>query len=168
MTTMAEVSEAEKFLQQLEIEKVEAKSKLQNEPEFENFLGQVDQVVDVIHGLASEKEGDLEKAFMKADMLLGSVNKDMGDIDETRCKVTSNRTVVNKPKNEEQGQGEMQPEAWMSMMEQDAKERYENRMKRKEKSDEFKKKGNQLFNKKDYGGALYNYNEVRTLYFCLS
>ncbi|ODM97742.1 Tetratricopeptide repeat protein 12 [Orchesella cincta] len=54
----------------------------------------------------------------------------------------------------------MSQDAFMRMVEKDAKERSENRKQRKQESDAFRKKGNILFGKKDYAGALYNFNEA--------
>lgn len=139
-------------------------SKLKPNPELDNFLKQVDDISNLINGLASHDPGEQEKALRKADILLHQKDTDElpDDPDKVKVKVTKERTHINKipDPQPEKGEGDMGQEAFMRMVEKDAKERAEDRKQRKGKSDWFRKKGNECFAKEDYAGALYNYNEA--------
>ncbi|CAL8118687.1 unnamed protein product [Orchesella dallaii] len=136
-------------------------SKLKPDPELDNFLKQVDDISNLIHGLASSDPKEQERALRKADILLHEKNLMEDDPDKVECNVTQDRSQINKiPEKQDDGGGDMGQEAFMRMVEKDAKERSENRKQRKQESDEFRKKGNIMFGKKDYAGALYNYNEA--------
>jgi len=134
---------------------------LQNDEELENFLGQVDQVSEIIRGLTSNDTKEQEKALRKADILIREEG-DGPDIDpdNVKCVVTQNRTVINKVKEDGDTKGDMSQEAFMKAVEKDANERTEKKKIRKEQSDAFRKKGNKMFREKDYAGALFNYNEA--------
>lgn len=142
--------------------------KLDSDPELENFLKSVDNISHVVKGLASTDPKENERALRQADILLH--HTDVEDPDSVQCKVTQERSHINKipDRSTEEGDGDMSQQAFMRMVEKDAKERTENRKMRKKESDEYRKKGNILFGKKDYAGALYNYNEVRANYIFLT
>lgn len=137
-------------------------SKLPPDPELDNFLRNVDDISNLIQGLASDDPKEQERALRKADILLHEKDQEnFTNPDKVKCKVTQERSQINKiPDKSEGDQGDMSQEAFMRMVEKDANERAEDRKIRKRASDEMRKKGNVLFAKKDYAGALYNYNEV--------
>jgi hypothetical protein len=136
--------------------------KLKPDPELDNFLTQVDHITDVIKSLASSDPTEQERGMRRADILLHGDGEIPGlDFDDVKCQVKSDRSVINKiPDEPKLGQGETDPNAWMKMVEQDAKERSKQRKIRKTKSDEYRKNGNILFKDQSYAEALFNYNEV--------
>ncbi len=141
--------------------------KLEPDQELDNFLKSVDNISHLVKGLASNDPKENERALRQAEILLHQT--DLKDPDNVQCKVTQDRSHINKipDRSTEEGDGDMSQQAFMRMVEKDAKQRTENRKLRKKESDEFRKKGNTLFGKKDYAGALYNYNEVRVKYTSL-
>ncbi|ODM91297.1 Tetratricopeptide repeat protein 12 [Orchesella cincta] len=127
----------------------------------ETILKQVDDISNLIQGLASNDPKEQERALRKADILLHEKDLKDEDPDKVECDITQERSQINKiPDKQDDGGGDMSQDAFMRMVEKDAKERSENRKQRKQESDAFRKKGNILFGKKDYAGALYNFNEA--------
>lgn len=138
-------------------------SKAESNQELDNFLRTVDDINHLVKGLASKDPKENERALRQADMLLHQTDLGNCDLDRIQCTVTQERSQINTitdADNDAYGEGDMSQAAFMRMVEKDAKERSENRKMRKQESDKFRKTGNILFGKKDYAGALYNYNEV--------
>lgn len=154
-----------------EIKRRLSKKKLPPNPELDNFLSKVDEVTQIIQGLASDNPTLQEKALRKADILIGKDsgenNNEFNNINEekeagagTAYKVTSNRSVINKVAPDDVGQGDMSQAAFMRCVEKDAAERARDRKERKEHSDEFRKYGNIAFRKQNWAEALDNFNKV--------
>ncbi len=146
-------------------------TKLNAEPELDNFLDRVNEITSVINALASKDPSENERGLRQADLLLDNKegrinflgdNKVEDDPEGLQCTVKQERTLINKVKDDEtpKTRDEMSTQAFMAAMEKDAKERAENRKERKVISDKCRKKGNILFAQKDFAGALKNYNDV--------
>ncbi|ESO04531.1 hypothetical protein HELRODRAFT_172179 [Helobdella robusta] len=99
--------------------------------------------------------------------------------DKNPKKKAINKTIINDKafKDDDSHKGrqteQMDPEAFMRMMEEDANKRAEDRRKRKEKAEELKQKGERLFSEGMYKESLEVFNEAlqtlkdwSTLYTC--
>nr|CAD7405367.1 unnamed protein product [Timema cristinae] len=119
----------------------------------------------IIQGLASKDRKEVEKASRKADIYLSTADESKITITDEGV-VKANRTVINKKAcsntNDVAMQQEtMSPDAFMSYMEKDIKQRTEDKRQRKQMSDHYKIQGNEAFRKQDYEKALERYNKLR-------
>lgn len=140
----------------------ETSLKLKDNPELDNFLGRVDEITNVIQSLASKDPSENERGMRQANLLLHSKKDGVGDGESYKCETKHNRSLINKIKDEPTGQSQdqMNTQAFMKIMEKDSDQRAADRKERKVTSDKFRKAGNIKFSKKDFAGALKNYNEV--------
>ncbi|XP_049789307.1 tetratricopeptide repeat protein 12-like [Schistocerca nitens] len=127
------------------------------EDEFQNFLQKVNEVGDIVKGLASTNSQDHERAIRKADLYLRSDDK---EFDEDGIFTKLDKTVVNKSHINGSDGETMSAEAFMAITEKDAKKRAEDRRQRREIADSFKKQANAAFGEKDYAKALDLYNKA--------
>ncbi|XP_015120788.1 tetratricopeptide repeat protein 12 isoform X2 [Diachasma alloeum] len=132
------------------------------EEEFQNFMQRVTEVEKIVKKLASSDVNEQKRGELLADNILKSNNavecKLSGD---EELKVKTERTLINKyPTSEETDPNKMSREVFMKTMEKDARERAEDRKRRNERADTFKRIGNGAFDSGDYEKAVTYYGKA--------
>ncbi|XP_015120787.1 tetratricopeptide repeat protein 12 isoform X1 [Diachasma alloeum] len=152
------------------------------EEEFQNFMQRVTEVEKIVKKLASSDVNEQKRGELLADNILKSNNavecKLSGD---EELKVKTERTLINKyPTSEETDPNKMSrgnetgwkfnrrlticfstnSEVFMKTMEKDARERAEDRKRRNERADTFKRIGNGAFDSGDYEKAVTYYGKA--------
>uniref|UniRef100_A0A1B6E4P6 Uncharacterized protein n=1 Tax=Clastoptera arizonana TaxID=38151 RepID=A0A1B6E4P6_9HEMI len=136
-----------------------------DEEEFNNFLLKVNEIGSIIKGLTSNDKRKSNEALQIADRYLDtSSNNENYSVDETSLKIKKNRTVINQKAfdslNEPKDSSQMSQECFMSSVEQDIKQRAEDRRLRKQVADGFKTRAIKAFRNKEYEKALILYNKA--------
>ncbi len=142
--------------------------------EFEAFLKKVEQIEALVKGISSEDAKTVEDSMKKADKFMQSDY----EIEEEGfgTKTGVNKTSINnytkeeiksigKPNDVTSKQPQINPkdmsqEAFMSILEKDANERFERRKENTKLATELKDKGNAEFQKRNYEKAIEFYTEV--------
>eukprot|EP00038_Savillea_parva_P005028 m.146125 g.146125 ORF g.146125 m.146125 type:complete len:178 (+) comp11642_c5_seq2:345-878(+) len=126
--------------------------------DLDDFLSKVDKV---------DKVNDLIKDIKSSDDKDAALGAADAYLKETEDRVTSDRTVINRPQAPATSVPEELPEgttpeqaAFMRSIEVDAKERHERRVKRESDALVPKDKGNKAFKEGDYDTALEHYLEA--------
>lgn len=131
--------------------------------ELEEFLKKVDQVESIVKGLNSDDKKLIKENLDKADRL---IDDRVLEVDDTRTKTISSRTVINKYSEDDQNikisqQPNINQDAFLAALEQDAQERYERKKKMTKLANELKEKGNKEFKEKNYEKAIEYYTQVK-------
>jgi hypothetical protein len=125
-----------------------------------------------VKGISSEDDKIVQQSFAKADKLILNGKKEEDDeeieVEGIRTKTGVSRSVINK-----YGDGEVNPPAaqdasqaaFLSVLEQDANERYMRRKEDTRVANELKDKGNAEFKNGNFEEAVRFYSEVN-LFFC--
>ncbi|XP_051668125.1 tetratricopeptide repeat protein 12 isoform X2 [Manacus candei] len=123
------------------------------EADFQRFLRRVDDVSNLLQGLKSTDSAVKEKALAEAERRL----QEEGASKEEETKTTVNRTVINTRAS---GPAEAaNADAFLAMLEKDAKERAKQRKRKEQLANALKEKGNEHFRRGDFAGAIQSYSE---------
>ncbi|NWQ58995.1 TTC12 protein, partial [Neopipo cinnamomea] len=123
------------------------------EADFQRFLRRVDDVSNLLQGLKSPDSAVKEKALAEAEKRLQEEGTSKGE--ETKTMV--NRTVINSRAS---GPAEAaNADAFLAMLEKDAKERAERRKRKEQLANALKEEGNEAFRRGDLAGAIRRYSE---------
>ncbi|XP_063985082.1 tetratricopeptide repeat protein 12-like [Diachasmimorpha longicaudata] len=133
------------------------------EEEFQNFMQRVTEVEKIVKKLASSDVNEQKTGELLADNILKSnesaVACNLSGKEE--LKVKTDRTLINKySSSEDTDPNRMSREAFMKTMERDAQERAEDRKKRNERADTYKRIGNGAFDSGDYEKAVTYYGKA--------
>ncbi|XP_017665315.1 PREDICTED: tetratricopeptide repeat protein 12 isoform X1 [Lepidothrix coronata] len=123
------------------------------EADFQRFLRRVDDVSNLLQGLKSTDSAVKEKALAEAERRL----QEEGASKEEETKTTVNRTVINTRAS---GSAEAaNADAFLAMLEKDAKERAKQRKTKEQLANALKEKGNEDFRRGDFAGAIRSYSQ---------
>ncbi len=123
-------------------------------------------------GINSDDDKLVQESFTKADKLIGKTNDDEIEEEGIKTKTGVSRSVINKYTEADNYSRNVQPQdmsqssdqnAFLSVLESDAKERYERRKLNTKLANELKDKGNVEFQNGNYEKAIEFYSEVSYL-----
>ncbi|NXP23076.1 TTC12 protein, partial [Scytalopus superciliaris] len=127
------------------------------EADFQRFLRRVDDVTNLLQGLNSPDSAVKEKAIAEAEEKL----RDGGASKEEPPRTTVNRTVINTraPVRACPLKLKLGGNAFLAMLEKDAKERAKQRKRNEQLANALKEKGNDAFRRGDFARAIQSYTE---------
>ncbi|CAF0871945.1 unnamed protein product [Didymodactylos carnosus] len=119
------------------------------DPELDDFLSKVDEIQNIVKDLSSNDERAVKTAMERSDVIINANNN---------TKQGVNRTLINKSVNASTT-STIPQDAFMKSIEEDARQRGEDRKKRRKLADESKIKGNDAFKSGKYEQAIGYYTE---------
>ncbi|XP_051842949.1 tetratricopeptide repeat protein 12 isoform X1 [Antechinus flavipes] len=132
-------------------------AKEKEERDLEKFLKNVDEISTLVQDLNSDDFDVCERAMDEAEKRL----QFQEDQEEDECRTTLNKTMISPPQvpTEQVDVDDSNPDAFMKIIENDARERAKRRKENKSLANAFKEKGNEAFLKGDYEMAVHYYTE---------
>ncbi|XP_061407059.1 tetratricopeptide repeat protein 12 isoform X2 [Lethenteron reissneri] len=127
------------------------------------FLGRVDDVADLLARMNSPDEQLRRAALAEADRTIQQLHDDQEEVDG--CRVRLDRTVISAAPAAAAGSmegnpcPEMSQDAFVSLLEKDARERADRRRENERLALGLKERGNNAFREGDFASALARYSE---------
>ncbi|XP_011308824.1 tetratricopeptide repeat protein 12-like [Fopius arisanus] len=132
------------------------------EEEFQNFMQRVTEVEKIVKKLASSDVNEQNNGKLLADNILKSNNAIEGNLSgDEELKTRTDRTLINNcSTSATTDSNTMSKEVFMKTMEKDARERAEDKKRRNERADTYKRIGNGAFDSGDYEKAVTYYGKA--------